>query len=729
MNLLNQGEVSTGYKFFFILLSMGLLNLYTLSSAKPLLCQHNDDQDEIQEEVSVTLKLIQVYVTDNDGNPVTDLEKDDFKLKDNGTIKALTEFERHVLSVPGREIARNKAEDAPMASAKMSRKFLLFFDFAFNNAGGILDAQKTALQFIDAGLQSTDEVGVISFSAHKGLTFHEFMTTDHQKVRDVILGFGLKDTLGRADDLERRYYRKLLEIQQLADLEMREGEVSLADVREKKGKEAEAKALKAERLEFKQMVLTLMNSIIDLAKTMTHIPGQKHVLLFSSGIPSSIIEGAQIDRTMSLSGRILDQGKWAHVTLLKKHEDMARELASSNSIIYALNSGRISLPLDWDKDIDQRLVFEDDDVIAQITGKTSLQQLSHATGGRYFNEIKSSDKIVEEIQKVTGSYYVLGYYIDEKWDGQYHKIEVSVARQGCEVRAQAGYFSPKPFSEYSELEKLLHFIDLALKEDSLYRTPLSFPQRTLPCTVGKSSTLVMMAKVPGEQVAKLSGERVEIFTIAFDDRDNVIDLNRYEDDFTKMPQKDIYFYSISALPPGHYRYRVVLRNLETGKSAVSSSQVEITEAPDQGLALNPPLLLLPETDVCYLKGSVVVDEDETKAPFSLSHIYPYDRSEFKPVVDGFQQGTPKLIAVLPCAFYKIEQPEIKPYVRLVNLTTGELGTLNFFILDKHLEEGRQFFVLGFPMDSLQPGQYALDILVEERKTGARATIHAPFVVN
>ena len=73
-------------------------------------------------------------------------------------------------------------------------------------------------------------------------------------------------------------------------------------------------------------------------------------------------------------------------------------------------------------------------------------------------------------------------------------------------------------------------------------------------------------------------------------------------------------------------------------------------------------------------------------------------------------------------------PKIKPFVRLRNQATGEMSSLNFFILDKHLKEGRHFFVLGFPMASLQPGKYVLDFLAEERTTGARSTTHSAFLV-
>jgi len=54
-------------------------------------------QETFQYEVTVTLKLIQVFVTDGKGNPVIDLAQADFILYDNGKLKKITEFEKHRL--------------------------------------------------------------------------------------------------------------------------------------------------------------------------------------------------------------------------------------------------------------------------------------------------------------------------------------------------------------------------------------------------------------------------------------------------------------------------------------------------------------------------------------------------------------------------------------------------------------------------------------------------------
>ncbi len=122
-----------------------LISIGPDSEARPFLPWQ--EQARLKHEVTVTLKLIQVYVTDKKGNPVLDLTKEDFLVFDEGQKEDLTEFERHVLKLPAeKEEAPAEAvrTPAPPARDMMSRKFFLFFDFAFNNAIGIEKARKAA---------------------------------------------------------------------------------------------------------------------------------------------------------------------------------------------------------------------------------------------------------------------------------------------------------------------------------------------------------------------------------------------------------------------------------------------------------------------------------------------------------------------------------------------------------------------------------------------------------
>ncbi|MCX6577163.1 MAG: hypothetical protein NTV82_12320, partial [Candidatus Aminicenantes bacterium] len=113
------------------------------------------------------------------------------------------------------------------------------------------------------------------------------------------------------------------------------------------------------------------------------------------------------------------------------------------------------------------------------TGLYSITRLSKVTGGKYFSNIGEYEKNLDQVQTMTGTYYVLGYYISDQQDGSYHQIKVEVNKKGYEIRAQTGYFNPKPFREYSDLEKQLHLYDLALSDRPLLQTPLRFTMTPL----------------------------------------------------------------------------------------------------------------------------------------------------------------------------------------------------------------------------------------------------------
>ena len=70
-------------------------------------------EGQIQEKVTVALKLVQAYVTAKDGKPVTDLTAADFQVTDNGKPVTVTHFENHVLG--GDDLAGERRGAVPGA--------------------------------------------------------------------------------------------------------------------------------------------------------------------------------------------------------------------------------------------------------------------------------------------------------------------------------------------------------------------------------------------------------------------------------------------------------------------------------------------------------------------------------------------------------------------------------------------------------------------------------------
>jgi VWFA-related protein len=671
-------------------------------SLNSVLSLKQEKNRELRHEVGVTLKLVQVYVTDKKGNPVLDLASEDFIVRDNGREKTITEFERHILTLPSiedekqPEIIRETA--LPDPRELMGRKFFLLFDFAYNNPRGILKAKKAALHFIDTQLQPPDEVGLLSYSAIKSLTLHEYLTTNHGKVREVTDSFSIKEVLGRAEIFEEDLWRQASGVNPAdaskaggvgsvrieGSLEIMTGNISPEMVKHMKRQDSGTHALH------------FVQKMEDFAKALRYIPGYKHIILFSSGVPYSLMYG--IHETPRKPQHTWDRG---YKLLQLEYEDMLKELAASNSTVYTLDTEDMGTMIS---------------VNSRVQGGYTLQTMASSTGGKYFGDINSFEDHLEKIQDLTACYYVLGYYVDEKWDGKYHKLKVRVNRPGCEVHAQKGYFNPKSFSCYSKMERLLHLVDLALSEKHVFQTPLRFPMVALPCMIKEKLNLSLFSMMNRDEIRKLSGKNVELVSIIFDDKENILKIEREKLDFSMLPAGNIYYAHTANLEPGDYKCRIVLRNLETGRGAVASSNVAIPQSADFGLQIYPPLLLKQEKNAHFLKGPPPA--------------YPFDKTRFSPILEELEQGTNRLWAVIRCAFIGIEQPGIQLSSSLErhSVDPEKSMPLAISILDKRQEEGAEVFLIELRTAKLQPGQYTLHLFAKDSLAQSRSQVAKAFTV-
>jgi len=632
--------------------------------------RNSDNQDTLQHEVRVTLKLIQVYVTDKKGIPVIDLNQTEFEVYDNGKRVNLTEFEKHILYSPTKTDREEKPEVSSEDHSQMNRKFFLFFDFAFNNARGIIKAKEAALYFIDTKLHPSDEIAVLSYSTMKGLTLHENLTADHSKVREVVEGFGLKDVLGGAENLNpSEEYSRFQSLSQKI---------------------------------YKFQVLNFTKKIKDLAKALGYIPGYKHIIFFSSGVTNKIVYGRRNSHV---------KYEW---------EDMSKELASSNCLFYTVDSSSFVLSDAENGFFNTATGFFYRDMI----WGSALERLAQVTGGKYFGNINDYENITEEIQDLTSAYYVLGYYIDEKWDGKYHKIKVEVKRRDCKVLAQKGYFNSRPFNKYTELEKRIHLVDLALNESPLSLIEDELSLLALPYSVTEGSRLAVISKIQVERLKEISQKKIEVNTLIFDNRNFIVSSRKGEIDFSKYSQKDLYYSSLSALPPGHYKCCVVLRNSETGKAARAASSVVIPEKIEYGFRIDPPLLLKPEKNTVHLFSRLPEKTGRGEDNLSLLDIYPFDSTEYSPLVEELEQGRTKLLAVVRCSI----AAKVNFMGHIVHLSTGRETPLSLRVLNTYQEKSTVMYLIESSACELSPGEYSLHLMAEEMTSKSRSHTGINFSV-
>lgn len=387
---------------------------------------------------------------------------------------------------------------------------------------------------------------------------------------------------------------------------------------------------------------------------------------------------------------------------------MLRELQTSNVAVHALYTGGITLS-DW------------------LTGAWTLAKTSYDTGGQYWLNMYNYEPFVEKVSTSTGSYYVLGYPVSETWDGKYHRIRVTVKRPGCDVRAQFGYFNPKPFSDYTDLEKTIQLVDLALADKPLSQTPDRFEMAALPFSPDPAGNLVFACWVPREKLKKIEGKKVEVVNLVFNPADEIVELRRSEEDLTKVGAFGAYLLSVLAVPPGAYKCRIVMRNLETGAAAVAGISTSVPEAKASGIALLPPILWKPERSAFYLKG--FTPKASGKAPTrSFSEILGFDTRQYVPYTEKTLSSPSEIWASFRCAVAKIAVPKIKISAFLENLELGGVVTVPLTLLSEKVEPSGRLYLARLDIPEVESGPYRLYLKAEEEMSGESSLIANDFKV-
>lgn len=622
------------------------------------------DQAPIQHRVSVTLKLVQVFVSDAKGAPMTGLGRDDFVLYDNGKLQTITDFERHMLAAPSPAPPGNAAAAAPAparaAAPLLNRKFIFLIDYIRNGHEGVMKAKRAALEFLDTKIRPTDEVGLFTLSGLSGLTLHQYLTTDHAKVRNTL--------------------RKLREIPG--------GNVSLPASGELMGMELMIAQLYARHGGHAGPTRrNIFEEIAEWAKALRGIPGQKNIILFTMGFGKDVVRRNNPDNPV--------------------FEMMAKALASANAPVFTVDTTPQAPP---GRAVDAKLP-------SGTLAENSLAHLSRVTGGTFLGAVNYHAKIAETIQDATANYYVLGYVVPAAWDGKFHDIKVEVRRPGAIVHAQSGYFNPKPFDKLSPIEKHLHLLDVALADTASSKRDLDLPLIAVPFAGAPNANTLLLSEISVPAVRDNVGDRTEFISLIFDGNRSLADGKRVEVDWKAFRAGTLYQYAAVALAPGPYECRAVIRNLDDGRSAVGVCSVDVPAPAPDGPALSAPFFLVPGPKGAYLNVAART-KGASGEGLSISSIFPFPADEYVPLVGPLGPGTASLHAVVRAVGMGGAEDEWELSARLFAESGEVQPEIALEVVNSYSREGADFHLLAVELPELAPGRYRLAVRAEHALTGA-----------
>jgi len=628
----------------------------------------------LQYEVAVTVKLVQVYVTDKNGKPVANLDKSEFRVFDNGKLQTITEFERHTAPLePAAGLPPEKGVLAPtgLAAPRISRKFFVFIDVDNNNFEGLNKSKAAAVKFLDNQILPSDEIGVLSYSFIEGLALRINLTTDHAKVREAVQSIRVvpgKEIGGTGGADTGKISSSPIKLLIRGETEEPDMGTNVTSSGGSGNRRTSAQGSTSPSRVFADRMTAL-------AKVLAQVTGYKNILYFSQG-------------------GFVDSGDRDSVRRL---EDMCREFGAANAPLYTINS-KIPDP------------FFMGGPKPPLGGEGFLGYIAEKSGGKAYKEegsISHFADISREIQDLTRNYYVLGFPVRASWDGKFHKIKVEMRSGDYRIQAQSGYYNPKLFKDFSDLEKEIHLFDLALVEKPAAQAPLMFAMRALHFESGDEARVLMLSKLPAEVIDRFAGKNSEVVSLIFDEQDNPVERKQIKPELAKYKGTDIFYSAEAPLKPGAYRCRIIVRDLDTGEAAMAYARASVPAKTGAGLNLYSPLLLISKS------GFVYRDLGTKKDTAPWMDCYSYDRSLYAPLVGELPQGTSKIYAVIPASFSGPSTAEPAFSATLVDSASGRSARIAISIANKFNREGLDIFLAEVTTEAVPAGKYLLYFHAED----------------
>ena len=667
---------------FLLIFSVLLMTCHLLLGS-----QQEKKTQELKHDVSVTLKLVQVYVTDTEGRPVKDLKKSDFVLFDNDVEQIVTDFEKRITSEKTHEVEEPQPRPPDESASEMNRKFFILIDLDSVTFKNIQRSKEMMLHFFDTQLQATDEISLFTVSSHGGLIIRQYLTTDHEKVRKIIAAF--KDVGGERDWKGVSIADEPMGSNSITQYSIRRENRNVNSNRDAVEASIQRDAIRGRnhaRLIKRRHFLDYMKL---LSKSLQYIPGNKYVLFFSQGWSSVFASKAFFRRSF---------------------KDMAQEIATAGVPVYSIDTNPgIGSPGIKKKNV-------------------ALDHLSQVTGGQYFQDIQEYDEISEQIQTLTGNYYVLGYYTSEAWDGKFHTIDVKVKRDACQITTQAGYYNPLPFPRLSQTEKLLQLMDLALAQEGYAHKVMDFPLISLPGEFIGKPHLTMIAEAPLDEMTEVIQNKVEVITLIFDKEETLLESVETKMNLSKVNSDTVYFYTVAPILPGDYECRFIIRNLETGSGAVASSSAFVPERTENGFQIFPPLMLKQQSGGVYMKGAVFKKLEKEMKRFSLADIFSIDTDQYTPYIEKTLPTNTDVWASILCAVPSGAASKVQLSAILFDKTMVEEIPIPLEIINASDKGGMKSFFVRLQIPEVETDEYSLIFTAKHTDSGATSQISCDFLI-
>ncbi|MGC4085897.1 MAG: VWA domain-containing protein [Vicinamibacterales bacterium] len=518
---------------------------------------------------------VDAVVTDQQGNFVRNLKKEDFQVFEDGRPQSVANFT--VVDIPIERAERPLFAARPIEPDTQSnerpfdgRVYVMILDDLHVDALRSQQVKRSARQFIERNLGANDLMAVI-YTGGRSADAQEF-TSNKRLLLNAVDKFVGRKLPSVTVSRNEQFYRQQL------------------------GPDAGSAVRDPNDMERGHNAQSMLSTLRQVAEWFGGVRGRrKAMLLFSEGI----------DYDLSDIIRAYDAPPSSASSIMGDIRDTLAMTARSNVSIYGIDPRGLATA--GDDAITQTSFADADDPSVGIglgslnneirMSQDSLRQLSDESGGFAAVNRNDTTSVFDRIVRDNSSYYVLAYYPQTpKTDGKFHRIELKVNQPGLTVRARRGYVAPRgkpqpskntktggmPPEMFEALNSPLQVSGLTMR---MFAAPFKGPQPNASVLVG--------IELSGRDLSLGENSKVDISFLAIDNKskvfgasNNSLTLNLRPESKARVEQSGVRVLNRVELPPGRYQLRAAAR--DTLKNLMGSViyDLEVPEFYKQNMAMS-----------------------------------------------------------------------------------------------------------------------------------------------
>ncbi len=378
--------------------------------------------------------MVDAVVVDRDGRPVTDLQRDDFVLREEGREQPITQFDRVRLDeVTGGPVARPpvSANTGPETGPPASL-LAIAFDEQNLRPETLPDARNAVLHLLDRGLGAGDEIVLLATGSRDYWRARDKAGLEAMRARVS----ALRALRVRSPDEELVSDREAMQIEVYNDrqavdnvvLRLYENDRTQAGLVTSRSDQARLGRIASFEDQARGLATRVWTEARSRAQaTLVSLDGLAQLLAERRGRKSAVLV---------TDGFVLD-GRWDQ---WKRTVEAARR---SNLVVYAVDTRglRLGAGLAAETGRTPSGSARIETTLAERETSEGSDALATETGGftrRYTNDLGEA---LARIASETRSYYLLGFVPRAAPDATYHALSVEVRRPGLTVRARKGYWA------------------------------------------------------------------------------------------------------------------------------------------------------------------------------------------------------------------------------------------------------------------------------------------------